>query len=185
MKIELLELTGIGIAMHGMRLSYGSSSDTPLFHFIHNEIGDQDRALSKRLTKEGTSASKFLRFIIAYLDITAPRYWWQQFDTYRFGVEKLSTSTMHTILRRKLTQENFQDNIPDDILNILNDYIEKKEFKKVKNILPESFLQKRYVMASYQALMHMYLDRKNHKLEEWHIFCNFLIKKMPYPFLLT
>ena len=180
MKINFLSIEGIGIALNGMRLSYNSKSNTSLYLNNKFELDDRDLKLAYKLIKEGNSASKFTRFIIAYLEIEAPRYWWQQFDTYRIGVERLSESTMHTILKNHLTQSNFEGHVPDNWIKELNKYIDEKKFYVVKNLLPESFLQKRFVMASYQALRHIYFDRRNHKLNEWKQFCRYLEQDLPF-----
>jgi flagellar biosynthesis protein FliP len=106
--------------------------------------------------------------------MTAPRYFWQQFDTYRIGITKQSESTMHTIMKNKLTQDNFENEIDGVILDILNDSISQKDFMKVKTNLPESFLQRRIISTDLKTLIYIYKQRKNHRLKEWKDFANFL-----------
>jgi hypothetical protein len=112
--------------------------------------------------------------MIVWLDIEAPRYWWQQFDTYRIGVTKQSESTMHTILRTRLYPMHFETKIPEVVLNELNEAIENKEFEYAKGMLPESFLQRRIVCTNYKTLRHIVKQRRNHKLYEWQLFINSL-----------
>jgi hypothetical protein len=171
MNLSLYGVYGWSPSLDGMRLSYGSSG---------NQWDEKDFALAKRLLKEGPSASKFLRMIQAWMRIKAPRYWWQQFDTYRIGVERLSGSTMHTILKRPLSQEDFASSIPSAFLSYLNELIKLKSFNRLKNLLPEGFLQERVVMASYAALLHIHEDRKNHRLEEWEEFCSWIYSNLPH-----
>jgi len=185
MKIETLEVAGIGPAVRALRNPYSnwSLSDTK-----HGMIGPKDMHLSDRLAKSGGSHSKHLRMIQVWAEIWAPRYWWTEFDTYRQGVERLSTSTMHTLTKTQLTRENFEwsGNVDDltGMISSLNELIEEYRqadragtpsdrelaFRVLKQSLPESFIQRRTVMASYQALRHMYEDRAGHRLREWQTF---------------
>lgn len=104
------------------------------------------------------------------LCIKAARYWWQQFDQYKVGVVSISESTMHTLLTRELNDDDFAYTIPLDWLDKLNCHIRSKELYYSKVLLPESFLQERYVTVSAAALKNMWQQRKNHKLEEWKKF---------------
>lgn len=181
MEIKALIVRGWKPALEGMRLSFNSQVETTFSgDVIMRDLASSDRRLLYKLINEGDSASKCLRFVVAWFDITAPRYWWQQFDTYKIGVERLSASTMHTILKRHLHEGDFEDPIVPHLIAHLNDLIDRKRFNDVKAHLPESFLQRRYVVANYQALRHMYQDRKNHKLKQWHTFCDWLQNNMPY-----
>jgi len=137
------------------------------------EMGNRDKKLLKRLLdKDSDERSKFLRFIIAQFEMKAPRYFWQQFDTYRIGVEKGSESTMHTIMKRNLSQEDFVEGMNEEIIGFLNFYINENQFDYVKKHLPEGFLQIRDVSVSYQTLRRMYKQRRHHKLKEWQKFCD-------------
>ena len=185
MKIETLEVAGIGPAVRALRNPYSnwSLSDTK-----HGLIGPKDMHLSDRLAKSGGSHSKHLRLIQVWAEIWAPRYWWQEFDTYRHGVERLSTSTMHTLNSRPLTRDDFEWDGPyedlERLMADLNDLIDEYNaaraagtaldvelaFRQLKQSLPECFIQRRTVMMSYQALRHMRVDRTGHRLREWRKF---------------
>lgn len=149
-------------------------------------IGENDRELSVRLQKAGPEHCKHLRMIMVWADITAPRYWWTEFDTYRAGVEKVSCSTMHRLMARKLTPDDFEVDDKDSvgfqvILQYLNDLMdeyrdtedpeEKKAiWRHIIQCLPQSYLQQRTVMMSYAAIRNIYRQREGHKLKEWQQF---------------
>lgn len=185
MRIETLEVAGIGPAVRALRNPY---SNWQLSDTKHGLIGPKDMHLSDRLAKSGGSHSKHLRMIQVWAEIWAPRYWWQEFDTYRHGVERLSTSTMHTLTKTTLTPDCFEwsgDRAALDAMILhLNELIEKYRmadkagaplnrelaFRQLKQSLPECFIQRRTVMMSYQALRHMRVDRTGHRLREWRKF---------------
>jgi len=136
--------------------------------------------------------SKFLESIMLWWDVTAPRYWWQEADTYRVGVTKQSESTMHTIMKRPLTQEDFEHHIHGYALQHVNDLIfsykkkenaeEKKEvFLRLKSNLPEGFLQRRIWMFSYKTLQNIYTQRYNHKLPQWKEFLDYALENIEHP----
>ena len=137
--------------------------------------------VSKSLCKLDGGHNKFLESIVVWIDINAPRYWWQEFDTYRVGITKQSESTIHTLLKNKLTQDNFESNIPEEFLNYLNVIINKYDgksriemTKEIKNVLPEGFLQRRVVCTNYKVLKNMIGQRKNHTLGGWKILLDYL-----------
>ena len=181
-----------------------------------NDIGPNDHDLMMRLRNAGTDHRKFMRMITVHLDVTAPLYFWKEFDTYRVGVEKNSCSTMHKIHAKEFTLEDFSCehllehkdvNLPDnsccnwdwegcgiiapiDILeetvNMLNTarkmFLETKDKKywwQMIQLLPSSYNQKRTVMLNYEVLANIYKSRRNHKLDEWHTFCDW-IERLPY-----
>jgi len=162
-------------------------------------LGDKDRDLSLRLQKAGPEHCKHLRMIQVWAEIEAPREWWIQFDTYRYGVEKVSTSTMHTLMRRPLDVTDFEhDCMNDEYLHYMLDSIntsmeawrceKDEEYKKqiwrsVIEALPQSYIQKRYVMISYAALRSIIHQREGHKLHEWAQFIDWC-RSLPYPELL-
>ena len=129
--------------------------------------------LADLLAKKGGSHSKFLRHISVYLKVIAPRFWWVQFDTYKFA-EKQSQSTMTTILKEPITQSNFSYPIPETYISYLNEIREKKDWLALKCLLPESFLQTRGITTNYDSLRKIYHDRANHKLPQWKFFCEYL-----------
>ena len=162
------------------------------------EIGPNDYTLMKNLRNAGTDHRKFMRMITVYLDITGPMYWWKEFDTYRVGVDKNSCSTMHKIHAKEFTLEDFSceklyDPLGDlrPIVDRLNVYRERYLKTKDKNdwwqmiqLLPTSYNQKRTVMLNYEVLANIYKSRKNHRLDEWHTFCDW-IEELPYSELIT
>lgn len=163
-----------------------------------NGLGPNDHDLMMRLSNAGTDHRKFMRMMPVYMMITAPLYWWKEFDTYRVGVEKNSCSTMHKIHVKEFTLEDFSceklyDPLGDlrPIVDRLNVYRERYLETKDKNdwwqmiqLLPTSYNQKRTVMLNYEVLANIYKSRRNHKLDEWLTFCDW-IEELPYSELIT
>lgn len=184
-------------ALFGIGLSYGLTSGLSDVHELDDDTKLYDRLMqiARGLAhKPGGGHNKFLETITLTLDVKAPRYWWQEFDTYRVGVTKQSESTMHTITKRPLTEDDFEmPNMPQKVLDILDslrgDYLraeqhgnkEKREdvFRKIKAFLPEGYLQRRIVCLNAKALQNMYTQRKNHRLPEWRSFFNAIKEQMP------
>lgn len=197
MKIKTLEVGGFHSAIHAMRNPFDSwkKSDSKTGH-----IGQNDRELSYKLAKAGTEHAKHLRMVVVWADITAPRYWWTEFDTYRVGVEKVSCSTMHTLMKRDLTLSDFETdsvdltNFEDRIEYINNEMFlykntgseanKKRIWRGIVQLLPQSFLQKRTVMMSYAALRNIYRQREGHKLIEWQMFREW-VKTLPESWMIT
>ena len=164
------------------------------------ELGKNDYDLMKRLTLAGTEHSKFLRMLPVMLDITAPLYWWKEFDTYKAGTVANSCSTMHKIADKEFTLDDFSvENLYEDvidrpfreIIDCLNFfrglYIQnndKDDWWQMIQLLPSSYNQKRTVFLNYAVLANMYHQRKGHKLDEWHDFCN-MVEKLPYSEFIT
>ena len=161
-------------------------------------LGDNDYTLMKNLRNAGTDHRKFMRMITVYLDITAPLYWWKEFDTYKVGTVANSCSTMHKIHAKEFTLEDFSceklyDPLGDlrPIVDRLNVYRERYLETKDKNdwwqmiqLLPSSYNQRRTVMLNYEVLANIYKSRRNHKLDCWHTFCDW-IEELPYSELIT
>ena len=162
-------------------------------------LGPNDLSLMMKLRKAGTDHRKFMRMLVVYCDILAPLYWWKEFDTYKVGTVANSCSTMHTIHKKEFTTEDFSNehldresyNLLEDIVANLN--ICRKRYLNSKNkdewwqmiqLLPSSYNQKRTVMLNYEVLANMYKSRKDHKLDEWHEFCDW-IKTLPYSELIV
>lgn len=150
------------------------------------KLGPNDLKLAKSLIKGGTEHRKFLRQIIVSVDITAPRYFWQEFDTYKVGTVANSCSTIHKIHDRVLTKEDFVF-ITDSILQDINNYIIKyqktktsTDLTKLKSLLPEGFLQKRTITLNYENVLTMYNQRKNHRLAEWNTSFKNWALSLPY-----
>lgn len=169
MRVQVKREAGWYEAIEGISLSY-------------NVPFEQAEKASFKLAPKNGGHNKFLESMVVWIDITAPRYWWQEFDTYRVGTTKQSESTIHTVMRRPLTQNDFEDPIPDEWLNMLNRYIEMQAFSAVKNMLPEGFLQRRIVCLNYQVLRNIIAQRKNHKLPQWRVFINSVIESIQWPY---
>ena len=181
----------------------GTVSDTETFF----EMGPNDLKLMTTLRNAGTDHRKFMRMITVYMDITAPLYWWKEFDTYKVGTVANSCSTMHKIAAKEFTLEDFSTehlrwpgitNLKSTI-NLLNYYrslfgntaehdlkneldgnkIKKDYWWQMIQLLPSSYNQRRTVMLNYEVLANIYKSRRNHKLDEWNTFCDW-IEGLPY-----
>ena len=179
------------------------------------DIGPNDLDLMTRLRNAGTDHRKFMRMITVYLDITAPLYWWKEFDTYKVGTVANSCSTMHKITDKEFTRDDFScehllgdDSVPDHeyqsstyVLDMViqslnfwrNEYLngtesgiskDKRWWWQLIQLLPSSYNQRRTVMLNYEVLANIYKSRRNHKLDEWHTFCDW-IEGLPYSELIT
>ena len=265
-KIEHSEVVGWEHAIRGMRNPMNSwdkgdtrkttsisQEDIVIYEdydgFFNFVIGPKDQALMNNLSKLGTDHRKFMRMIAVYMDITAPLYWWKEFDTYKVGTVANSCSTMHKLMEKEFSIDDFShDHLSDYDLNIITDnpyehrvtycggetslkrtvdllnyyrttYLiiksmspssiiavigpnrwndvpgsdneEKKEalakryWCMIIQLLPTSYNQKRTVMMNYEVLANIYNSRKNHKLDEWRIFCEEVKRSLPYSSLFT
>ena len=194
MKINIIEITGKTTALLGLGLSYGITSDLDILdfnHYTNDSIYAKCLNIANNLAHKQGGHNKFLESINISLDITAPRYWWSEFDTYRVGVTKQSESTIHTLGKRDLTADDFEHNLPFDILTIFNNIIDryrctenKKEketlFLTLKNLLPEGYLQRRIVVLNAKTLQNIIAQRINHRLPEWKQFCYTLRNSLPF-----
>ena len=173
-------------------------------------IGPNDLELAQRMIKAGTSDRKFLRQIMVSVDITAPLYWWKEFDTYKVGTAANSTSTMHKLASTPITRDCFEmgdfdkdlmmyekepynpdmymsefwNMFINDLENLRQKYNETKDqryWKELIRLLPEGWLQTRTVTMNYENLKNMYAQRKHHRLVEWHTFCDW-VKTLPYAY---
>ena len=219
-KLENYEVVGWEHAIRGMRNPKNSweKSDScfctdrpecegccPVF------IGPNDHSLMITLRNAGTDHRKFMRMITVYVDITAPLYWWKEFDTYKVGTVANSCSTMHKIHDKEFYEEDFsferlesgyEEYKGDDAMHtaycsmqstihalnrlryMYNITKNKKYWDAMIQLLPTSYNQKRTVMLNYEVLANIYKSRKNHKLDEWHTFCDW-IERLPYSELIT
>jgi hypothetical protein len=183
MRVNILSEFGETSALYGLGLSYGLTSNISFYEFSEDMVlYNKVRNVALKLYKKEDGHNKFLESIGIFLDITAPRFFWSEFDTYRIGTTKQSESTMHTIFKNNLTQENFEYVIDDNYLDYLNSLIVNKEkVEVIKNSLPEGFLQKRIVSTNYKVLRNILKQRKNHKLPQWDYFCLEIYRKCEYP----
>lgn len=170
MYVEKLEEAGYGAALRGLYLSY-SKSGTDLDKLAHT------------LAVKGGGHSKFLESIQTWWKIAAPRYWWQQMATYRHSTTQ-SESTMHTLMKRNLVQADFEYSLPVSILDYLNILIDQGDFERLKNDLPEGFVQTRVVSVNYATLRNILGQRRHHKLNEWRNFCQLVPDQVDHPALL-
>lgn len=216
LKIENFEVTGWEAAIRGMRnpknsweksdtvygTYYGEMNGHPCFDTDGFILGANDLDLMTRLRNAGTDHRKFMRMIIVYLDITAPLYWWKEFDTYKVGTVANSCSTMHKIADKEFTLEDFSCehlenswlahlketirllNEARDAYHWCNTDAKKEWWWQMIQLLPSSYNQRRTVMLNYEVLANMYKSRRNHKLDEWHTFCDW-IEELPYSELIT
>lgn len=175
-------------------------------HFISKKeliLGPNDVNLMKKLAKAGTDHRKFMRMMPVYVRITAPLYWWSEFDTYKVGTVANSCSKMHKIAEKEFTLADFScehlenswlANLKETIkllneargaYNWCNTDAKKEWWWQMIQLLPSSYNQTRNVMLNYEVLANIYHSRKNHKLDEWKQFCTWIEEKVPYSWLIT
>lgn len=170
MEIIKLKESGYDEAALGFSLSYNST------------VERAKQLFPSYAFKQG-GENKFLESIYVWLDVTAPRFWWQEGDTYRVGCSKQSASTMHTLLKNKLNQEDFEYPVDEEYLKFLNNWIfsENRNIEQIKNSLPEGFLQRRIWCLNYKTLQNIYNQRKNHRLPQWHFFIDEVLNQLDHP----
>ena len=217
-KIENTEVYGFESAIRGMRNPMNSWDKSDSFHnckdhdvcigdcglWCSGAIGDNDLKLMKNLVKAGSDHAKFMRMITVTCDITAPLYFYKEWDTYKVGTVRNSCSTMHKIASKEFTLDDFSCehlwdtasmNLKDtiDVLNTFrnafnhpnaNGKYKKDCWWQMIQLLPSSYNQKSTVQLNYAVLRNMYHARKNHKLDEWHTFCEW-VESLPYSELIT
>lgn len=207
-KIENAEVLGWEHAIRGMRNPMNSweKSDSKLLLGCKNiysnpefDLGEKDLDLMLRLSKAGTDHAKFRRMITVYVDLTAPLYWWKEFDTYKVGTVANSCSTMHKIHEKEFTLDDFShehlqppmEEILKHTIHGLNDARnaflssnDKLMWWQMIQLLPSSYNQKRTVMLNYEVLTNIYKSRKDHKLDEWRELCKW-IEGLPYSEIIT
>ena len=226
-KIENTEIVGWEAAIRGMRSPMNSWDKSDSVKCYANAncpgicknnvsgicIGSNDLDLMKRLRNAGTAHRKFMRMITVYVDITAPLYWWKEFDTYKVGTVANSCSTMHKIHAKEFTLEDFStEHLCKSNIEVLEELVLELEYWRDKfvnydeyckvvpefreiyskkdcwwqliQLLPSSYNQRRTVMLNYEVLANIYKSRRNHKLDEWHVFCEW-IENLPYAELIT
>lgn len=192
-RIDNLEIYGIDAAMRGMRnpMNSWNKNDT-----TNNWIGKNDMQLLLQLTKAGPDHRKVLRQMMISCDITAPLYWWKEFDTYKVGVTTNSTSTMHKLCSRELTVHDFSfedmhDNefivnvVLDNLNTRIRDYTadmkqNKGLWRTIIQLLPSAYNQTRTITMNYEVVMNMYRQRRHHKLSEWQEFCTYMYDNLAY-----
>ena len=205
LKFENVEVVGLEAAIRGMRNPMNSwdKSDSFFERGLDTDasliVGPNDLQTMKKLSAGGPVHGKFKRMIAVYVDITAPLYWWKEFDTYKIGTVANSCSTMHKIHDKRFYLQDFSAEHLDvdneqfmlDTIVMLNRAREqfiatgdKQYWWQMIQLLPSSYNQRRTVMLNYEVLTSIYRDRRNHKLDEWHVFCS-MIDILPCNELIT
>ncbi|MBQ7348221.1 MAG: hypothetical protein IJW55_09710 [Clostridia bacterium] len=197
LKVERDQVMNLENAIRGARnpMNSWSRMDSAYDEKGNYVLGPNDLDLARRLAHAGSDHRKFLRQIFVSVDITAPMYWWKEFDTYKVGTVANSTSTMHKIHAKAFERDDFSHDRLDEgglaALDALIAYLESERQKFVANkedrtpwhnmiqLLPSSYNQMRTVTMNYENLINMYYARRSHKLAEWHTFCDWILS-LPY-----
>ena len=196
LKIERVEVMNLHNAIRGARNPMNSWARSDSFYDEHGNfvLGDNDLSLGVRLREAGSDHRKYLRQVFVTMDITAPLYWWKEYDTYKVGTVANSTSTMHKITSQPFDMSQFScDRMDEETkkhMQAVIDYLEvlrgrfletkdKQYWYDIIQFLPSSFEQMRTCTMNYENLISIYHSRKSHKLDEWHVFCD-EVRKLPY-----
>ncbi len=196
LKVDHISVMNLENAMRGARNPLNSWARSDSYYNEAGEyvLGENDLSLAGRLCRAGSDHRKFIRQILVSMDITAPMYWWKEFDTYKVGTVANSTSTMHKIHAKPFSLEDFStDHMTPEALAQFRtwvDYLEQVRLRYMEDkdkaywydliqLLPSSYDQKRTVTLNYEVLANIYYARRNHKLDEWHTFCD-MIASLPY-----
>lgn len=195
-KLEHSAVMNLENAMRGARnpLNSWARGDSYYDETGNYVLGENDLGLAKRLRKAGSDHRKYMRQIFVSVDITAPLYWWKEYDTYKVATVANSTSTMHKIHSKPFTRADFShDHMSEEALAALDSMIgvleqlrlrfvetkDKQAWYSMIQLLPESYEQLRTCSFNYETLVHIYFARRDHKLEEWHRFCDWILE-LPY-----
>lgn len=196
LKVERVSVMNFENAMRGARNPMNSWDRFDSFYDEKGNFvfGENDLTLAKKLCNAGTDHRKFLRQIFVSVDVTAPLYWWKEYDTYKVGTVANSTSTMHKIHSKPFSRDDFScDRMTEETLQKFDGVIEyleqlrlkyvaekkKEDWYDIIQFLPSSYNQMRTLTFNYENLRNMFKSRKDHKLNEWHVFCDF-IRSLPY-----
>lgn len=195
-KLEKTSVMNIDNAIRGARNPLNSWAKSDSFYAEDGEfvLGEADLGLGHRLACAGSDHRKFLRMVFVSVDITAPLYWWKEYDTYKVGTVANSTSTMHKIHSKPFSREDFScDRMSESALACLDHTIQVLEDARLKfveskerpywddmiQLLPSSYNQTRTCTMNYENIINMYYARLNHKLPEWHEFCRW-VESLPH-----
>lgn len=195
-QLERSSVMNLENAMRGARnpLNSWARSDSYYDEAGNYILGENDLGLAMRLRKAGSDHRKYMRQIFVSVDITAPLYWWKEYDTYKVATVANSTSTMHKIHSKPFSRRDFShDHMTEEALAALDRMIEVLEQLRLRfvetkekdawysmiQLLPESYQQLRTCSFNYETLVHIYFSRRDHKLAEWHTFCDW-ITSLPY-----
>ena len=196
LKLERTSVMNLENAIRGARnpMNSWAKSDSAYDEKGNYILGENDLTLAKKLCRAGSDHRKFMRQILVSADITAPLYWWKEFDTYKVATVANSTSTMHKIHAKPFELSDFSaDKLSDGALAAFRAYIDymeatrlrfvetrdKRDWYDLIQLLPSSYNQLRTVTMNYETLINIYYARRAHKLDEWHVFCDW-IRTLPY-----
>lgn len=196
LKLERTSVMNLENAMRGARnpMNSWAKSDSAYDDKGNYILGENDLALARKLCRAGSDHRKFVRQIFVSVDITAPLYWWKEFDTYKVATVANSTSTMHKIHAKPFELADFSvDKLSDGALAAFRTYMDymeatrrrfvetkdKRDWYDLIQLLPSSYNQLRTVTMNYETLINIYYARRAHKLDEWHVFCDW-IRTLPY-----
>ena len=196
LKVERISVMNLENAMRGARNPLNSWARSDSYYDENGQyiLGENDLGLAKRLARAGSDHRKYLRQIFISVDVTAPMYWWKEYDTYKVATVANSTSTMHKIHSKEFSRDDFSlDKLDEDSMAFFDTIIAKLEELRLKytetkdkqywydiiQLLPSSYNQMRTCSLNYETLINIYYARTGHKLDEWHTFCDF-IKTLPY-----
>lgn len=187
MEIKLMRTAGLPEALFGIGLSFGLTSGEKGWVFLSDVMKDRLEEIAARLCQKGAGEDKFLRQVQYWFDVCAPRYWWCEADTFKVGTVAQSESTMHRLTGRPLVQEDFEEPVDFRVVTNLNGFIEKfneskgdqKIFLKLKNALPEGYLQRRIWSLNLANMKNIYAQRKSHRLPQWRQVCEAFVKATP------
>lgn len=208
-KITNAEVFGWDAAIRGMRNPMNSWDKSDSKHWRetivghdveYRDVGRNNLTLMKKLVKAGSDHAKFMRMINVTMDVTAPLYWWSEYDTYKVGTVANSCSKMHKLASKEFTFDDFShEHLNDDVIekpfkdiinclnffrDLYNQNHDKDDWWQMIQLLPSSYNQKRTVQLNYAVLRNMYHARRNHKLDEWRDFCSW-VESLPYAELIT
>ncbi len=196
LKLERTSVMNFENAIRGARnpMNSWAKSDSAYDEAGNYILGENDLALARKLCRAGSDHRKFVRQILVSVDITAPLYWWKEFDTYKVATVANSTSTMHKIHAKPFELADFSvDKLSDGALAAFRTYMDymeatrrrfvetkdKRDWYDLIQLLPSSYNQLRTVTMNYETLINIYYARRAHKLDEWHVFCDW-IRTLPY-----
>lgn len=177
--IEVHKFDGVGDALYGLGLSKGLTSEITIDEFYNDDkLYEKMLGVAQRLAGKGSGHDKFLESIQVWFTMDMPRYFWQEFDTYRVGGSKQSESTMYTLGKRKIVNADFVEGMGDIHIRNLQTIADSDNRIELKKYLPEGFLQKRALNYNLKSLLTMYQQRKTHRLVEWRMLCKVIERIM-------
>lgn len=178
MNVKILSEYGVNEALHGLGLSHGKTSGLP----FNDATCIKMLPRADKLAGLGKGHDKFLRMCMVTLDITAPLYWWKEFDTYKVGTVAQSESTMHTLMKNPITPDMFEGDVVGRLACWAYERLRRMgKFDELNTFLPQSFLQRRIVMTNYAALANIIRQRTGHKLKEWAVFNTAVYSGVEFP----